>query len=74
MVLITDEQNDSQILLPTATATVNNPVTVTSITISSAPTTGVSSYPSTITAATSTGLSVFQKHFPQPCEFYSGDN
>ena len=58
-VLITDEQNDSQILLPTATATVNSPVTVTSITASSTPTTSstpatsVSSYPSTSTAATS---------------------
>ena len=74
MVWITGEQNDSQILLPTATATVNNPVTVTSIATSSAPTTSVSSYPSTSTAATSSGLSVSQRHFPQPCEFYFGDN
>ena len=53
MVLITDEQNDSQILLPTATATVNSPVTITSLTTSSTPTTSVSSFPSTSTAATS---------------------
>ena len=38
-VLITDKQNDSQVLLPTATATVNSPVTVTSINTSSTPTT-----------------------------------
>ena len=47
MLLITDEQTDSQVLLPTATATINSPVTVTSMTTSAMPTTSVSSYPST---------------------------
>ena len=44
MLLITDEQNDSQVLLPTATTT-NSPVTVTLITTSSTPTTSVSTHP-----------------------------
>ena len=53
MLLITDEQNDSQVFLPTVTTTINSPATVTSVTTSSTPTTSASSYPSTSTAATS---------------------